>query len=270
MQRRLRKILRTLVGYDPDYYDMREDPNERLFARLYVERVLRHLGARGMHAPATILEAGCQTGRLVVPFAALGYRVTGIDTSGYALRRARKHLRSAGVEARLVRGDLRAVLDAHPDWRFDLVMCAEVLYLSREYRAMLRTLARAVRPGGLLCVSHRPKFYYLYEALRQYDVAEAAAVLQHREGSFRGDAYYNWQTEDELRSLYRELGCECLALYPIDRFAWLGGINPSRLTEEQQRAWCAMELDGEGDGAMCARYVLVVAARPDGSGQTQA
>jgi hypothetical protein len=162
------------------------------------------------------------------------------------------------------------VLRRRPQQRFDIVVCAEVVYLSPRYREMLEALAAAVRPGGLLCVSHRPKFYYLLEALRQYDLSTAGEVLRRSEGPVRDSRYYNWQTEEELRALYRSLGLVWIAMHPIDRLAWLGGISPEKLTQEQREQWLRWELElpGEAAGA-CARYVLVVAAQPgaaDGSG----
>jgi trans-aconitate methyltransferase len=152
------------------------------------------------------------------------------------------------------------VLASHPHAPYDIVVCAEVLYLCREYRQILRALAGTVRPGGLLCVSHRPKFYYLLEALKQYDLTSAAAVASHSEGPFRDAAYYNWQTADELRQLYASMGLQWVACYPIDRFAWLGGISPATLSQEQRDQLLRLELESP-HGAECARYVLVIAQR---------
>jgi 2-polyprenyl-3-methyl-5-hydroxy-6-metoxy-1,4-benzoquinol methylase len=265
----VRKALRAVANYDPSYYDMYADPNEAWFARLYVERIRRHAEAAGIRPPARLLEAGCQAGRLVVPFARLGFEVTGIDTSGFALRRARRHAGAAGVEATLVQGDLVKVLTTHPQ-QFDLVVCAEVLYLSPAYRHMLATLARAVRPGGLLCVSHRPQAYYLLEALRQRDLAAAAAVLERREGPLGDSAYYNWQTEEELRELYRSLGLSWIAMSPIDRLAWLSGTGPAQLGEAERQRWLEMELELPAQGSW-ARYLLVIsrpsAVTADGLGE---
>ena len=267
MQKTVRKILRAVADRDPDYYDMYADPNEAWFARLYVERILQHADAAGIRPPASLLEAGCQAGRLVVPLAKRGFRVTGIDTSGFALRRAREHAREAGVDAAFVQGDLQKVLQRRPERRFDVVVCAEVVYLSPRYREMLEALASAVRPGGLLCVSHRPKFYYLLEALRQYDLSAAAEVLRRSEGPFRDSRYYNWQTDEELRALYRSLGLEWVAMHPIDRLAWLGGISPAQLPDEQREQWLRLELALPSEAAgTCARYVLVVASKPGAIG----
>ena len=286
MHKMVRKVLRAVADYDPDYYDMYQDPNEALFAQLYVERIRRHAEEFGIcppvtepgHPPeagrrgnpegvargATLLEAGCQAGRLAVPFAKLGFRVTGIDTSGFALRRAREHAAEAGVEAEWLKGDLEEVFARQPGRRFDVVVCAEVLYLSPRHRELLRALAGAVRPGGLLCVSHRPRGYYLLEAIRQQDVSSAAEILSRSEGSFRDSAYYNWQTDAELRTMYDALGLQWIACYPIDRLAWLGGISPSQLTSEQQARWFELELQLPFGAEGWARYVLVVAARPEG------
>lgn len=268
MHKMARKVLRAVADYDPDYYDMYADPNETLFAQLYVERILQHAESAGIRPPADLLEAGCQAGRLVMPFAKLGFRVTGIDDSGFALRRAKQHARSAGVDATFLKGDLQRVLEREPRRQFDIVVCAEVLYQSPRYRELLRTLAGAVRPGGLLCVSHRPNFYYLLEALRQYDVASAAEILSRTEGPFRDSAYYNWQTEEALRTLYASLGLRWVALHPIDRLAWLSGASPSRLSDAQRAQWMELERRLPPEAGLWARYVLVVAARPQGSGES--
>lgn len=269
MQKTVRKILRAVADCDPDYYDMYADENEACFAQLYLSRIRQHAEAAGIRPPATVLEAGCQAGRLVVPLAKQGFRVTGIDTSGFALRRARQHARRAGVTASFRRGDLIRVLEAGPAQRFDIVVCAEVVYLSPQYREMLRALAAAVRPGGLLCVSHRPKAYYLMEAIRLGDLDTARSIHQRSEGPFRDGAYYNWQTEEELRALYGALGLAWLGAYPIDRIAWLSGMSPARLTDAQREEWLRLELGMPGETETCARYVLVIAAQPH-HGSTEA
>ncbi len=262
MKKMLRKVLRAVADVDPDYFDMYADPQEACFARLYLERIRCHAAAAGIAPPASIVEAGCQAGRLVVPLAREGYAVTGIDTSGFALRRARAHAKRAGVQAAFVRGDLGAVLARDPSRRYDMAVCAEVLYLTPRYRELLAMLAGAVRPGGLVFVSHRSRDYYLLEALRADDPAAAAGVLGRGEGAFRDSKYYNWQTEAQLRSLYASVGLTWNALYPIDRIAWLTGLTPGALDAAGRERWLQAELELSESPAMCTRYVLVVASRP--------
>ena len=266
MQKTMRKLLRAVAGYDPTYYDMYADPNEAFFGRLYLARILHEAAEAEIRSPSSILDAGCQAGRLAIPLAQEGFRVTGIDTSSFALRRATHHAKAASVTLTLEQGDIAEVLQDHPHWQYDLVVCAEVLYQSAGYRDILEALVKAVRPGGLLCVSHRPSVYYLIEALRHRDWATARLVLSAEEGHFEGPfperGYYNWQTEESLRALYKGLGMQWVALYPIDRYARLSGLSPSQLTSEQRDEWLQMELQEAGDTGICARYLLVVASRP--------
>ena len=264
MQKTVRKLLRAIAGYDPGYYDMYADGDESFFARLYLQRILRHLAEAGITPPARILDAGCQAGRLAIPLAQQGFRVTGVDTSRFALARARRHARKAGVSVRWRRADMLDTLRRLGPGRFDAVVCTEVLYLQRNHRAMLEAMTNALRPGGLLCVSHRPGLYYFVESLRHRDLATARQTLAAREGEFPGPfperGYYNWQTEEELRGFYEGLGLRWAAVYPIDRYSWLSGVRPSRLTSLQRDRWLQLEL--EPAASLVGRYVLVVAARP--------
>lgn len=257
-----KKLLRTVANHAPDYYDMYVDTNEQWYARLYLEWITRHAQEAGIRPPARLLEAGCQTGRLAIPFAQRGFEVTGIDTSGFALRRAQAYARQAGVCASFQRGDVLKVLRDPSRRPYDVVVCAEVAYLSPKYREMLQVLAAVVRPGGLLCVSHRPSAYYVMEALKAGDFEAAHSVLSRGEGPFRGSAYYNWQTREELEALYASLGMEWIVLHPIDRLAWLCGLDLSALPVEQRERWLQVEMSLDGAKEVCARYALVIARKP--------
>lgn len=260
-----RKLLRATVNYDPKYYDMYADPDESAFASLYLERIRQRAEAAGIRPPATVLEAGCQAGRLVIPLAKAGFQVTGVDISDFAIRRARDNARRAGVQVRFIRGDILRIL-RNPRQRYDIIICAEVLYLSPRYREILALLAAAVRPGGLLCVSHRPKMFYLLEALRHGKLESAQRVLAGGEGSFDGPGqcgeYFNWQTDEELRALYGALGLGGVEVYPIDQVFWLSGTAPSGLEERARRRWLAADLAVESTGnGPCSRYALVIASK---------
>jgi len=258
MHRLLRKVTRTLFRYDPDYYDMYADPKEAYFGRLYLGRIRAALREAGLGPGAALVDAGCQTGRLAIPLARDGYRVTGIDTSAFALGRARRHARAAGVAVRWLRGDLLRLLRREPS-AYDAALCAEVLYLSPRYREMLAVLRDAVRPGGLICVSHRPRWYYLVEALRAGDLDAAQFVATHGEGPFRDSRYYNWQGLEALRALYQELGLTVRAIHPIDTWAWLGGLE--RLSPATERLLAVLEEAPRSAGAERARYLLMVAQK---------
>ncbi len=111
-----------------------------------LEPVLAH----GSDGRLDVLDIGGGTGGLAVRIGELGHRVTVVDPSPDALaaldRRAREH--DVAVTGR--QGDLSSLLDvAGPD-SADLVLCHGVLEVVDDPAAALATLARVVRPGGVL------------------------------------------------------------------------------------------------------------------------
>ena len=101
--------------------------------------------------PATILDAGCGTGRHVLPLAERGYRVAGLDMSRAMLAQARS---KSTVPPGLVQGNLLAL--PFPAASFDAALCLEspLAYLQTEpeLRAALDSLRRVLTPGARLIV----------------------------------------------------------------------------------------------------------------------
>ena len=145
----------------------------------YVEALLQRAG-RG--PGASVLDAGCGTGRVAVELARRGYDVVGVDSDPSMLAVARGH---AGPRWRDV--DL-AGLDL-PD-RFDLVVAAGnvVVFLApgSEPRVVAR-LAAHLNPGGLLVSGWRTDRL----DVERYDTWARAAgldpVVRHR--SWDGETY---------------------------------------------------------------------------------
>lgn len=102
--------------------------------------------ARGAES---VLELGAGSGRVTRELARAGARVTGLELSPGMLDRARARLAGAGLEARLVRGDMR---DFDLEERFDLVVAPfnalMHLYTPRDQLAALRNVRRHLKPGG--------------------------------------------------------------------------------------------------------------------------
>lgn len=105
-------------------------------------------------AGARLLELGCGTGRLLVPLAQRGLRVTGVDISATMLNVARTKLQAVGPleHARLVRDDIRTLTSLGEE-RFDLAFSAINSFLHLEtlddQRAALHAVAAHLRRGGL-------------------------------------------------------------------------------------------------------------------------
>lgn len=106
-----------------------------------------------------ILELAVGTGRLAVPLAEAGYRVTGVDLDPAMLARARRHAAAAGsgVAERLtlVEADLVGLrLPGAGTFGLAFIALNSLLVLPNRaaQRAALRTLADHLAPGGLAVV----------------------------------------------------------------------------------------------------------------------
>ncbi|GIM93384.1 class I SAM-dependent methyltransferase [Paractinoplanes toevensis] len=96
-----------------------------------------------------VLDLACGHGTLANALAARGCRVTGLDSSAVFLDRAA----TAGTGVEWVRGDMRQL----PEWtgRFDRVVnwtTAFGYFDDDTNRAVLREIARVLRPGGRLAM----------------------------------------------------------------------------------------------------------------------
>jgi SAM-dependent methyltransferase len=104
-----------------------------------------------------ILELGCGSGRLLVPLAAAGHRVTGLDVSPAMLDRARMATADAGMGSRitLAQGSMTEA-DTAPGGPFGLVVIAlnGLLHLSsvEAQRETLLAVRRALDPRGQLVI----------------------------------------------------------------------------------------------------------------------
>lgn len=100
-----------------------------------------------------VLDLCCGPGRHAILLAKRGFRVTGVDLTGFLLDEARQRAREAGVEVEWVREDMRTF--SRPE-RFDLALN---LFSSLGYfedpdgdLAVLRKLHENLKPGGTLVI----------------------------------------------------------------------------------------------------------------------
>lgn len=123
-----------------------------------------------------LLDLGCGHGRHALTLSARGYDVTGVDLVPAMVARARADAEAAGLPARFRVGDVRTFDE--PEGYDRAVMLFDVLGFMPDGDSveMLRRAARALRPGGMLCVDVRNRDW-IARAL------PPTTVLQ------RGDAY---------------------------------------------------------------------------------
>jgi len=97
--------------------------------------------------PQTLLEVGCGDGDLLRLAEMRGFEVVGVEYSAHAAARARTKLE----RGRVLVGDLTGLDLA--DEAFDICVLADVIEHVRDPRALLETVWRKLRPGGLVLVA---------------------------------------------------------------------------------------------------------------------
>jgi SAM-dependent methyltransferase len=100
-------------------------------------------------SPTRILELGCGSGRLLIPLARDGHKVTGVDLSASMLERCRERLDTARLTAKLVKADFRHL---PVRGRFPLVVSPfnafMHLYTRHDAEQFLDGVRRRLEPGG--------------------------------------------------------------------------------------------------------------------------
>jgi ubiquinone/menaquinone biosynthesis C-methylase UbiE len=122
-------------------------------ATVMASATVRFLERVGLRAGARCLDVGCGDGQVTVAMArAAGPsgRAVGVDMDVGALEIARRAAADAGVDATFVRADVGP--DALGEDGFDLAFARLVLSHLVEPMALVRAMASAVAPGGVVAV----------------------------------------------------------------------------------------------------------------------
>lgn len=101
--------------------------------------------------PGRLIDLGCGTGRLLLPFARRGFRVLGVDLSAEMLRLAGEKAAAAGVQVQRLQANI-VELDGLRDGSFDYAACLfstlGMVSGSAERRRVVGHVYRLLRPGG--------------------------------------------------------------------------------------------------------------------------
>jgi SAM-dependent methyltransferase len=173
-------------------------PARRLRLALADRTVGEFAGSR----PARVLDAGCGDGLLALALAARhpNWTLTGMDLSEELLRGARERAANRGLaNASFEATDLTRPL---PDSGFDVVMALECLSEIPDDRGALRSMAGALKPGGLF-VAQAPD-------------RDWKPVLKGSAGTWRHEVRHGY-SQTELRDLLAEAGLEEVVIEPTYR-----------------------------------------------------
>jgi len=264
-------VIRTMTDYD-----MVESPDEPYYANQYLHWILPELSSRFPDRRAEILDLGCGQGRLSIPLAEWcatgGGRVTGVDLTPSAVEKARGRAAARGLSnVTFHQGDARGFARGLAEASANALLLLEVTFFLPTYRDLLREMARLVRPGGVLFVSFRSQYYNLLQTVWSWRLDGAEMALREREGYLWGEpVWYTWQTPEDIRGLFQDLGLRLLGLRGIGVCSGLEEdphgaiIRPSQLPPEDQDRLMAIECAAAEPYAACGRYILAVAEKPAG------
>jgi 2-polyprenyl-3-methyl-5-hydroxy-6-metoxy-1,4-benzoquinol methylase len=173
---------------------------------------------------AKVLDAGCGIGDHTARFARAGYNCLGIDISPAILEKANDKIRSLGLSSR-VRFACQALEDLSLNGElFDVVHCRGVLMHIPDWKAALKHLCNALRPGGHIVVlenNARAPYSRAYLLMRSLYRHSVASRLVETEGGSE-----LWTTEDGISFVARMANIDALnsaltqfGVVPLHRFA---------------------------------------------------
>jgi len=112
-------------------------------------------------APETVLDLGCGTGSLLIPLAAQGYRVTGIDNAPDMLAACQDKLAAAELTAGLWEMDIRSLRLPQPA-DAAICLCDTLNYLrsEKDLSRAFKSVARCLKNGGSFIFDLRTLHYY--------------------------------------------------------------------------------------------------------------
>jgi len=236
---------------------MFDEPAEQFYAQIYLKHINDAIRTLQQDRKLSILDLGCGHGRLAIPLAAIGHKVTALDSNEVALARARKHAAQQGVSVEFRLGDLWSERLGS----YDVLLAIESLDVTREKLERFLSIGRGhLVKGGLMIFSLRTRYYQTTLLLKAGDYEGALTA-----NSATGKA--NCGQSEELGAILLSAGYEVHSIVGVGvvsglEFDPFGGIaNPAVLPFQKRRILEQIELSlgALNEVAGCARYLLVIA-----------
>lgn len=194
----------------------------------------------GLEDGCSILDVGCGPGRHALALASRGYEVVGLDVSEAFVRIAAEAAERSGLQnVRFVRGDARGpVLPPGIDeGGFDAVVCLcqggfGLMDLLDDDLAVMGTIARSLRPGGVAAVSGFSAYFAVrHHVTAEFDAATGTSsertTIHDPTGAPKDvDLMTGCFTPREMRLMAERVGLEVLAIHGVEPGAY-GRSEPS-------------------------------------------
>lgn len=199
----------------------------------------------GLEDGRSILDVGCGPGRHSLALASRGHRVVGLDVSEAFVRIAAGSAERAGLSnVRFVRGDARgpALPPEIGEASFDAALCLcqggfGLMDLLDDDLAVMGTIARSLRPGGVAAVSG----FSAYFAVRHHVSAEfnAATGTSSERTTIHDPQGVPKEVElttgcftpREMRLMAERVGLEVLAIHGVEPGAYGRSVPSIDLAE---------------------------------------
>jgi SAM-dependent methyltransferase len=158
------------AGVDRGLWDYLHNPNlarnyDDYLAGSSLPRVDEEFVARHCPRPGRLIDLGCGTGRLLIPFAQRGYWVLGVDLSEEMLRVAGEKAAVARVKVHRLKANL-VDLDGLRDGSFDYAACLfSTIGMVRgvaERRRVLADVHRILKPGGVFVLHVHNRWFNVW------------------------------------------------------------------------------------------------------------
>lgn len=198
---------------------------------------------------AAILDLACGQGRIAVPLAQRGYRVTGLDLSEQLLDVARAAADAAGVIVEWHRADMR---DIPAEWagRFDYIINIFTAFGyfedEAENQRVLAGVARALKPDGRFLIEsmNRDGVMGRFQERGWYEADGLLVCTEVRFDPIRGIASTvdRWDEDGERQSLHHSVRlytptelAALLRAVGLEPVATYGGLAGGELSHESWR-----------------------------------
>lgn len=184
---------------------------------------------RHFTTPGVLVDLGCGTGRLLVPFAREGFHGIGVDLSPHMLKVVGDKAQAENLQIDRVLANLTE-LGCLADHSADYCICMfSTLGMIRGHAnrlACLRHVRRILKPGGLLVLHVHNRYYNLYDPQgRWWLVSNGWRSLWNSEEE-AGDKTYDYRgvrnmflhvfTKPELKRLLKQAGFRVREWIPLD------------------------------------------------------
>lgn len=149
-----------------------ELPWYRIMRRQMQTNLASHLAAGALR----VLDAGGGNGRDSLQLAAAGHQVLLVDYSAAMLADAEAKAAALGLQEQMQvqQAELSGIDELLKGETFDAVLCHNVIQYLDDAPALLRQLAAALRPGGLLSLVSMNRYSAVYAALLLRNDVKAA------------------------------------------------------------------------------------------------